>query len=107
RLNCCFSASCSPTAFFEYSTISRKTMLQTIVRLEGSAMSVTAAGSNAATLREAPILLYAHARLRTRIRRDEEYARSLSRIFRRCGEHHALGDAELHLARREVRHHHR
>ncbi len=59
----CLSASCSATAFFEYSTMSRKTMLQTSVRLEGSAMGSAGAESKAAkiprrvylTLRACPV----------------------------------------------------
>jgi hypothetical protein len=34
RLNACFSSSCSATGFFEYSTMSRNSTLQTSVRLE-------------------------------------------------------------------------
>src|SRR5262245_42124001 len=85
-LNACLSCSCSATGFFEYSTMSRKSTLQTSVRPELSIRS-----------------FYAHARERPAIRRDEENARAVSR----GGEDHALGDAELHLARRQIRDHHR
>src|SRR3970282_1195275 len=45
-----------------------------------------------------PDLFHAHAGLCAGTRGNEEDARPLAR----GGEHHALGDAELHLARREV-----
>src|SRR5262245_49155239 len=84
-LKACFSCSCSATGFFEYSTMSRNSTLHTSVRPELSIGS-----------------FYAHARLRPAIGRDEENARS----FSRGGEDHALGNAEFHLPRGEIRHHH-
>src|SRR5690349_18881422 len=99
-LNACFSSSCSATGFLEYSTMSRKSTLQTSVRPELSIRLLRryACGAGAATA-----LFYAHAGLRPGIGRDEED----SRTFAGGREHHALRDAELHLARREVRDEHR
>src|SRR5689334_12880773 len=84
RLNSCLSCSCSATGFFEYSTMSRNNTLQTSVRPELSIVST--------------ILFHAHAGFGPGIRRDEEYARTVSGG---C-QHHPLGDAELHPARLQV-----
>src|SRR5688572_3415456 len=92
-LKACFSCSCSATGFFEYSTMSRNSTLHTSVRPELSMGS-----------------FYAHARLRPGIRRDEENTRSFPRFFvlvPRSGEDHPLGNAEFHLSRRQIGHHHR
>src|SRR5258706_5518474 len=98
-LNACLICSCSETGFFEYSTISRKSTLQTSVRPELSIGYPSLAANLAATL-----LFYAHAGFGPRVMGNEEYPR-----FPLGGrrQHHPLGDAELHLARGEVGHHHR
>src|SRR5688572_23012498 len=97
RLNACFSSSCSATGFLEYSTISRNSTLHTSVRLE---LSTTL--SALAALRPRLELFYAHAGLCSRVGRNEENSRP---FVPRCGEHHAFGNAKLHLAGREIRHH--
>src|SRR5437764_1638271 len=79
RLNSCFSCNCSETGFFEYSTMSRKSTLQTSVRPE---------------LSMGGILFHAHTRFRPGVRRNEEYAR----IITRGGEHHTFGDTKFNLA---------
>src|SRR5690348_11231160 len=98
-LNACFSSSCSATGFLEYSTMSRKSTLQTSVRPELSIRLLRryACGAGAATS-----LFYAHAGLRPSVGGDEEDARAVAG----GGEHHAFRHAELHFARREVRHQH-
>src|SRR6185503_10452277 len=85
RLKSCLSCSWSETGFFEYSTMSRKSTLQTSVRPELSIVSA--------------ILFHAHAGLGPGIRRNEEYARTIPGR----GQHHPFGDAELHLAGFQVR----
>src|SRR4051812_15925389 len=80
--------------------MSRKTTLQTSVRLELSAMAGT--GPRESGARAATKLFYAHAGARSGVRSDEKY----SRFFARCSKHHAFGHAELHLARREICDHH-
>src|SRR5688572_3930376 len=99
RLKVCLSCSCSATGFFEYSTISRNRTLHTSVRLE---LSINCLRRNAARWPRSD-LFYAHAGFRSGVRRNEENARS----FAGGGEDHALGDAELHLARCKIGHHHR
>src|SRR5688572_10318101 len=99
RLNTCFSCSCSATGFFEYSTMSRNRTLHTSVRLELSITfyrPIAARGPRCASF-------YAHAGLCSGIGGNEKNARFVSR----GGEDHAFRDAELHLARRQVRHHYR
>src|SRR5258706_9796138 len=84
-LNACLSCICSATGFFEYSTMSRKSTLQTSVRPEFSMGS-----------------FYAHARLRPAVGRQQKYTRRVAG----SGEHHALGDAEFHGTGRKIGHHH-
>src|SRR3954467_13890469 len=90
RLNSCLRLSCSDTGFFEYSTISRKSTLQTSVRPELSIRR---------------ILFHAHPRFRPGVRRNEEYARILA-FIPRGGGHHTPGHTKFHLARLQIRDQH-
>src|SRR5438552_1281133 len=49
-----------------------------------------------------PILFHLHTGLSAAVGGKKEQARSVTG----CGEHHAFGNAELHLARSEIRNHH-
>src|SRR5688500_8525932 len=98
-LKACLSCSCSATGFFEYSAMSRNSTLQTNVRPEPSIRCPRPLRQTAPRRG----LFYAHAGLRSRVRRNEENPRSVAR----GGEHHSFRNAELHLARREVRDQHR
>src|SRR5215213_1384661 len=76
--------------------MSRNRTLQTSVR-----PALSKRNSPCAALEPAMRSFYAHAGLGPAIRRNEKYPRFIPR----GSENHALGDAELHLARREIRHH--
>src|SRR5882672_11101511 len=98
-LKACLICSCSATGFFEYSTISRKSTLQTSVRPE---LSI----GYPSLRRTSPRywLFYAHAGFRPGVGGNEE---NPGLPLGGRGQHHPLGDAELHLARGEIGHHHR
>src|SRR5436190_2604229 len=69
------------------------------ISVEAEGVTGTAAGSRAVRgARGGAGSFHAHSGDGPRVRREKENARTLAR----CGEHHPLGQAELHLARREV-----